>query len=85
MVLDDPEDFSRRSSDSAGWIRLMVTFAFNLEGRMVAVKETGLECASNCEPGVAMEVEWSPAQSTLVCLLVESVSEGAEEHCQVLA
>jgi len=49
VVLDDPEDFSRRSSDSAGWIRLIVTFAFNLEGRMVAVKETGLECASNCD------------------------------------
>lgn len=51
---------------------------------MVAVRETGLECASRCEPVVPMEVEWSPAQGRLVYLLVESVREGAEtEHHQV--
>lgn len=53
---------------------------------MVAVRETGLERASRCEAVVPMEVEWSPGQGRLVCLLVESVSEGAEkEHHQALS
>ena len=41
MVLDDPEDFSRRSSDSAGWIRLIVTFAFNLKAEWLQSRRRG--------------------------------------------
>lgn len=50
IVMNGLEDLSGGSHDSVSLIRWILTFPFNLETKMIAVKEVGEECNSNCGP-----------------------------------
>lgn len=39
IIINGAENFSRKSHDSVSLVRLVLTFAFNLETKMIAIKE----------------------------------------------